>query len=73
MSADKRTMREGLARYMDMKAFDAKRVGKEQAEKLKTRREIALKRADAAIRFFLKDDNLARLINRAAIAKDEAV
>ena len=73
MSADQLTMRVGLARDMDLKSVDAKRVDKEQAEKLKNRREIALKRADAAIRFFLKDDNLARLINRAAIAKDEAV
>lgn len=54
-----------LARYMDLKAFDAKKVGKEQAEKLKVRREIATKRARTAIRFFMKPENLDRL-NRAA-------
>lgn len=50
-----------LARYMDLKAFDAKKVGKEQAERLKIRREIATKRARAAIRFFMKPENMERL------------
>ena len=59
-----------LARYMDLKAFDAKRVGKEQAERLKARREIANKRAKAAIRFFMIPENLERL-NRQAALKSE--
>lgn len=70
--AKHRSLRDGLARFMDLKAFDAKRVGKEQAERLKNRREIATKRADAAIRFFLKPDNLAAL-NARAMDKDDAL
>jgi len=58
-----------LARYMDLKAFDAKRVGKEQAEKLKARREIANKRAKAAIRFFMIPENIERL-NRQFAERD---
>lgn len=63
----KKTLKAKLARYMDPKAFEAKKVGKEQAERLRARREIAMKRADAAIRFFLKDDNLAALTHRKAV------
>lgn len=59
-----RTLKESLARYMDNKAFVAKAVGKEQAARLKVRREIALKRAGAAIRFFSKPTNLAHLQRR---------
>jgi len=56
-----RPLHEKLARYMDLKAFDAVKVGKEQAERLKSRREINTKRARAAVRFFLIPENLARL------------
>lgn len=67
----KKTMKERLARFMDMKAFTAKRVGKAQAEALAARRQIAMKRANAAIDFFKKPENresLDRLIGaRAAI------
>lgn len=56
-----RTLAEGLARYMDTKAFVAERVGREQAERLRVRRGIALKRARAAIRFFEKPENFVRL------------
>ena len=59
-----------LARYMGLKAFDAKRVGKEQAERLKARREVANKRAKAAIRFFGKPGNIERLA--AQIARQDA-
>ena len=65
----KRQLAEGLARYMDTKAFVAKKVGKEQAERLKVRRSIAIERARAAIRFFEKPENFARLearVDRAA-------
>ncbi|MGW8135396.1 hypothetical protein ACWGNZ_07130 [Sphingomonas zeae] len=64
-----RTLAEGLARYMDTKAFDAVRVGKEQAERLRARRDIANKRAKAAIRFFEKPENFARL--QARIQRNE--
>ena len=63
----KKTLKASLARYMDPKAFEAKKVGQAQAERLRARREIAMKRADASIRFFLKDDNLAALIHRKSI------
>jgi hypothetical protein len=59
-----KTLKEKLARFMDPKAFMAKRVGKEQAERLKARREIATRRADASIRFFMKDENFAALQHR---------
>jgi len=65
MSTDKQ-LHAHLARYMDAKAFEAVKVGKEQAEKLKIRREIATKRARTAVRFFLKPENLARLNAQAA-------
>lgn len=55
-----------LARYMDTKAFTAKNIGKEQAERMKVRREIATKRARAAIRFFKKPENFARLERQVA-------
>lgn len=58
---ERRQLAEGLARYMDTKAFVAKKVGKEQAERLKVRRSIAIDRARAAIRFFEKPENFARL------------
>lgn len=50
-----------LARYMDTEAFTAKKIGKARAERMKVRREIATKRARAAIRFFKKAENFARL------------
>jgi hypothetical protein len=59
-----RTLAEGLARYMDTKAFTAKRVGKEQADRLAVRREIAIKRARAAVRFFEKPENYEKLSRR---------
>ena len=68
MSALDKQLHACLARYMDLKAFDAKKVGKEQAEALKVRREIATKRARAAVRFFMKSENLARLNAQAAAA-----
>lgn len=61
-----RTLVENLARYMDLKAFDARKVGKEQAERLKARREISMKRAKAAVRFFEKPENFERLRYRVA-------
>lgn len=55
-----------LARYMDLKAFTAKKIGKEQAERLKVRREIAMTRAKACLRFFKKPENLAWLNDHVA-------
>ena len=60
-----------LARYMDLKAFNAKKVGKEQAERLKARREIATKKARAAVRFFMKPDNNERLNRQYAAAGND--
>jgi hypothetical protein len=70
-----------LARFMDPGAFrdsvpesvkgTSPVYGKALHDRLKVRREISLKRADAAIRFFLKPDNLAALNTRAANAKDD--
>lgn len=56
-----RTLREDLARYLDLEAFIAKRVGREKGMKLAERRKFALKRAACAIRFFKKEENRARL------------
>ncbi len=67
--SDEKTLHACLARYMDLKAFDAKKVGKEQAARMKVRREIANKRARAAIRFFKKPENLARLMNQIEVEK----
>jgi hypothetical protein len=64
-----KSLKDGLARFMDLKAFEAKRVGKEQAERLRVRREIANERAAAAIRFFEKPENFERL--KARVAKAE--
>ena len=69
MSSDKQ-LHAQLARYMDAKAFEAVKVGKEQAEKLKVRREIATKRARTAVRFLLKPENLARLNAQAALTQE---
>lgn len=66
MSERVRTLREDLARYIDNEAFVARRVGKERAEHLANRRRHALKRATAAVRFFLKPENRARLEEAAA-------
>lgn len=72
-----RTLKENLARFMDPAAFKesvpdpmkhiAPTMGKVKHDKLKLRRDIALKRADAAIRFFLKLDNRILLDRRAAM------
>jgi hypothetical protein len=56
-----RTLVEDLARYMDLEAFIAKRVGAERREKYKARREIAMKRARACVRFLKRPENRARL------------
>lgn len=70
-----RTIKESLARYMDPQAFEpvaapTKRTSPEfahrQAEKRKVRREIAMKRAEAAIRFFCKPENLRMINDRAS-------
>ena len=73
IAANKPSLKEGLARFMDRGAFEpvenrikhtCANVGKAEHDKRKVRREIALKRADAAIRFFLKPDNFAALQRR---------
>jgi hypothetical protein len=70
-----RTLKENLARYMDPQAFTpvanpVKRItpqlAQRQAEKRKARREIAMKRAESAIRFFCKPENLQLINERAA-------
>ena len=60
-----------LARYMDLPAFTAKKIGKKRAETMKFRREIATKRARAAIRFFSMPENLARLTAQVAAKSGE--
>lgn len=71
MSSGDRTMKADLARFMDPQAFEPvpQRVGKAKAKAMhdarKIRREIATKRADAAIRFFLKPGAIDRLTYRA--------
>ncbi len=72
------TLKESLARFMDPQAFrehvpdavkfTSKQFAKVQHDKLKVRREIAMKRADAAIRFFSKPENRERLDYRASAA-----
>lgn len=64
----KRTLAEDLARYIDTEAFVAKNIGKEKQAYMKMRRASALKRAKAAVRFFMKRENQARL--EAAIAQN---
>jgi hypothetical protein len=68
--SEQRSMKESLARYMDPRAFDlahwsGKHTSKAQGGvvvyKHKLRRQIALKRANAAIRFFLRPDNYTLL------------
>lgn len=66
-----KTLKDKLARFMDPEAFKdsvpaaikhtCAEMGKVRHDKLKVRREIAKKRADAAIRFFLKPGNRALL------------
>lgn len=68
MSDGEKSLKERLARFTDLEAFAAKRVGKERREALRLRRRFAMKRADAAIRFFMKDENFALLLRR----RDEA-
>ena len=63
--AERRSLKESLARFMDPAAFTdtvpdrvkftSRAVGKVEHDRLKSRRDIALKRADAAIRFFIED------------------
>lgn len=79
----KRTLKECLARFMDPAAFTegvaasvkftSKAVGKTEHDKLKARRDFALKRADAAIRFFLKEENVSRLDGRIASAQSQTI
>ena len=78
-SARKKQLKAKLARFTDREAFEpvenrikhtCPNVGKAEHDKRKARREIALKRADAAIRFFLKPENLA-LLNARAINQDQ--
>jgi hypothetical protein len=67
----KRSLKDDLAGYMDPEAFRssvpepmkhiAPEMGKVVHDKLKVRREMATKRAGAAIRFFLKPENRERL------------
>ena len=74
MSGEPKQLRACLARYMDPAAFTTtipplvkhtcKNVSRVEAEKLRVRREIANKRARAAIRFFEKPENFARLSRR---------
>lgn len=69
----KHSLKGCLARYMDPKAFvdrvpdrvkfTCPEVGRVAHEKLKFRRDIALKRAAASIRFFSKPENHALLPN----------
>lgn len=67
-----RSLKEQLARYMDPQAFvpvanpvkrTSPQLAQRQAEKRKVRREIVMKRAAAAIRFLIKDENFARLVH----------
>jgi len=76
----KKALKARLARFMDPQAFEpvpnrvkhtSRMVGKTTHDKRKVRREIALKRADAAIRFFLKPENAEALANRAALAREQ--
>lgn len=70
------TLKGRLARYMDPKPFlegvpDAVKFtsgefGRVTHDKMKARREIAMKRAECAIRFFCKPENMALLQQRAA-------
>jgi hypothetical protein len=69
-----RTLKEDLARFMDPTAFKAsvpqsvkftaKEYGRAVHDKLKVRRTIAMKRAEAAIRFFSKPEERERLDHR---------
>lgn len=75
------TLKAALARYMDPQAFregvpasvkfTCKAAGRTLHDKLKRRREIAMKRAEAAIRFFSRPENLEWLERRnTAVARD---
>lgn len=71
-----KTLKESLARYMDPGAFrdsvppsvkfTSKQAGLVLHDKLKARRQIAMKRAEAAIRFFSRPENRDWLARRAA-------
>ena len=77
-----RALKKRLARYLDAEAFEpvpdsvkftAKCAGKSMHDRRKIRREWALKRAECAIRFFMKTDNADAIADaiaqrRAAIA-----
>lgn len=82
MSEDNpRTLKECLARYMDPAAFiepvpdsvkfTSKQMGRVHHDKLKFRRQTAMKRAEAAIRFFSRPENRARLEHRLAVLANE--
>lgn len=72
-----KSLKDHLACFMDPEAFresvpvsvkyTCKGVAKVQHDKLKFRRDIAKKRADAAIRFFMKPENRAKLDHRIAL------
>lgn len=69
-----RTLKESLARYMDPEAFrepvpdavkfTSKESGRVAHDKLKARRVVSMKRAEAAIRFFSKPENREALDHR---------
>lgn len=70
-----KTLKERLARYMDPQAFEpvpdgikftSRSVGLATHDRRKARRTISLKRADAAIRFFLKPENARAIEARRA-------
>lgn len=72
-----RTLKERLARYMDPQAFEpvpncvkytSATMGMVFRDERRSRRERALKRADAAIRFFMKPENAELLAYRSALS-----
>ena len=73
MSSGERSLKEDLARYMDPIAFVAKRVGRERTKKYAVRREIAKQKADAALRFLSKPEQLERLLRNIATKENQSV
>lgn len=61
-----RQLCEALARYMDPEAFNGRKRSARNAEAAHNARKLAMKRARAAIRFFVKDGNIDRLRQTAA-------
>lgn len=76
----KRTLKECLARYMDPGAFrdsvpgrvkfTSAEQGRVVHDRLKARRDTAMKRAEAAIRFFSRPENREWLDHRALAMKE---